>query len=105
MRKLGYTFLVVGFIWAAFFALDTNPVARATSRTIGERISQKQDYTRRDVLVAIGDSAYWVANFAAFGFVGALLMLTGGIILGRASKRSTPPEQPLMRSHREPGAP
>ena len=98
MRKLGYTLLVVGFLWVAFFTLEANPFARAASRTIGQKLLEKQDYTRRDVLIAISDSAYGVANLVRFGFVGGLLMLAGGIILGRLGRHSAPPEPPIMRS-------
>jgi len=98
MRKLGYTLLVVGFLWVAFFTLEANPFARAASRTIGQKFSEKQDYTRRDILIAIGDSAYGVADLVTFGFVGGLLMLAGGIILGRLSRHNVPPEPPIMRN-------
>jgi hypothetical protein len=96
MRKLGYTLFVVGFIWVAFFAVEADPIARSSGRRNAQKLFQKQDYTRQDISVAIGDTSDEGAFFAHLSFVGGLLMLAGGIILGKIGRQSSPPEPPMI---------
>ena len=98
MRKLGYILLLSGFVWVVFFAVEANPIARAASRADAQKLSDQPSYTRRDVEIALWRSAYQVADFASFGFVGGLLMLAGGIILGRLGRQnSVPAEPPILK--------
>ena len=94
MRRFGYTLLVVGFIWSSYFPLGGDPLARAASRALGQKVPQKQDFTRRDVLIGISDGAYEVGDIVQFGFGGAMLMLAGGIILGRHGRSAAVHDQP-----------
>lgn len=98
MRKLGYMLLVSGFLWIAFFAVETNPVARSMGNINARKFVGQQDYTHRDIVIAVGKSAYDVAAFAQLGFAGGLIMLAGGIILGGLGRQSPPPAPPIIGS-------
>jgi hypothetical protein len=86
MYKLGKILFILGFLWVCFFEIEIGPWARAAQRSHAAKLSDEQTYTRRDVAIAVANVSNEVVAFARFSFVGALLMLGGGIIANRAKK-------------------
>ncbi|MGA2241366.1 MAG: hypothetical protein ABSH11_04940 [Verrucomicrobiota bacterium] len=98
MRKLGYILLVLGFVWVTFVAVEVGPVARAMRNLHQQKVYEQQSYTRKDVEVAFQEAAYGVAHFAQPSFIGGLLMLAGGLILGKAGRRNSAAKIPPVLS-------
>ena len=91
MRKLGYILLIFGFVWVTFVVVELPAFDRAIGRNCMEKISGQQAFTLHQVGVAVGEVSGHIEQFAALSFVGGLLMLAGGIILGRTSAAKKPP--------------
>jgi hypothetical protein len=87
MRKLGYILLIVGFIWVFIFTVGSGPYARGMIHWHRETASAQQSYSREDVETAYREAMIRAAFHAEAGFIGALMMLGGGIILARSARR------------------
>lgn len=92
MRKLGYILLVSGFTWATFIAVEARPLARALSYNFyQQKVPKQQSFDKNEMFSAFDQAAFRVANFAMLSFIGALLMLAGGIILAKSGKPTLTP--------------
>ena len=97
MRKLGYILLVVGFIWSAFFSVEAGPVARSYCTMIRQKIGEHQFKTEDEVADAYTKTMFQVAGFAQRGVLGGLMMLVGGVLLAKTSRRdSTAGKPPVL---------
>ena len=94
MRKIGYILLVVGFVWATFFSMQAGPVARAYCGRNRQKMAEHQLNTAEDVAVAYTETAFRVSGFAERGVFGGLMMLAGGIILAKSSRRDSAAGKP-----------
>jgi len=89
MRLLGYTLLILGLAWFCILSIGVVSAVRpVTEQHMKEIPPEKQSFTRDDVYHDIRHALF---NFATGlpprFFVGALLMLGGGIILDITGRR------------------
>jgi hypothetical protein len=96
MRKLGFILLIFEFIWVTFVAIEAVPVAHALNVDLILQKPQQQFYTRDEVVKVSAISKYTVAHFAMWGFAGGLLMLAGGIVLGKSDKKNSDAKPPAL---------
>jgi hypothetical protein len=89
MRILAYVLLIIGFAWICFGQLSIYPLARAVTVAAYDRIPipPQPYYKKEDVQKAIRDSVYDFAKHVPSFYIGALLMLGGGIVLDIAGRR------------------
>ena len=103
MRAVGYSLLVIGFLWAAYVPLSVDPLLRAMESAYCRELSgpaAQQSYSAKDVISARMSGAGDFSRFARLGGIGALLMLAGGVLLDRTARRSSAsPKLPLLQHH------
>ena len=89
MRYLAYAMLISGFVWICFGQLSIYPIARAvTLKAYGDIPIPPQPYFKKeDVQKAIRDSVYDFDKHVPSFYIGALLMLGGGVVLDIAGRR------------------
>ena len=100
MHKLGYILFILGFVWVIFIAAEANAVARAMTIHHGEDVlrayHENQSYTLADVDAAYMEAAYSGCQLTWLSVPGGLLMLVGGIILDKSSRRDLAPKPPVL---------
>jgi hypothetical protein len=97
MRTLGYCLLIFGFLWVEYVPLSVDPLIRAmdTAYRQHHQVTTGQEaYTSKDLLSAFVAGAQDFARFARLSGIGGLVMLAGGIILGREAKRNSIANEP-----------
>jgi hypothetical protein len=89
MRYLAYAMLISGFIWICFGQLSIYPIARAVTLASYDKIPiPPQPYFKtEDIQRAIRDSVSDFAHHVPSFYIGALLMLGGGVVLDIAGRR------------------
>ena len=89
MRIFAYILLISGFFWIAFGQLSIYPTARAVTLKAYDQIPipPQPYYKKEDVQKAIRDSVYDFANHVPSFYIGALLMLGGGVVLDIVGRR------------------
>jgi hypothetical protein len=87
MRILAYAILISGFIWICFGQVAIYPIAHAVVPANYEKIPKQQSYKIEDVQKAIRDVVVEFAHHIPSFYIGALLMLGGGILLDRVARR------------------
>lgn len=87
MRILAYAMLISGFVWICFSQLAIYPTARGVTLMSYDKIPKQPDYKIEDVQKAIRDSVYEFAQHVPSFYIGALLMLGGGVVLDIAGRR------------------
>ena len=101
MRVVGYSLLIIGFLWTAYVPLSVGPLLRAMESAYRRELSgpgAQQSYSAKDVISARIYGADDFSRFARLGGIGALLMLAGGVLLDRAARRtSAAPKPPLLQ--------
>lgn len=95
MRKLGYVLLVVGFAWIAGQQIEGFMKGELRAVVLREyaRVSPGRAYSDKDVRERIRMAA--LAAYRTYPPVLApgLLMLMGGLLLGRSRRRTSEPTQ------------
>jgi hypothetical protein len=87
MRILGYAMLVLGFLWICFGQVAVYPIAHAVVPANYEKIPKQDSYKLEDVQKAIRDVIFDFIQHVPSFYIGALLMLAGGVVLDRAGRR------------------
>jgi len=87
MRILAYAMLILGFVWICFGQLAIYPLAQAVVVANYDKIPKQPSYKLEDVQKAARDVAFDFAHHAPSFYIGALLMLGGGVILGKTGRR------------------
>ena len=87
MRTLGYAILVLGFIWICFGQVAIYPIAHAVVPANYQKIQKQDSYKLEDVQKAIRDVTFDFIHHVPSFYIGALLMLAGGVVLDRAGQK------------------
>lgn len=87
MRILSYTMLIVGFVWICFCQFAIRPIMRDVGFAKAGRIPKQESYKSQDVLTAVHDTAADMADRMSSFYIGALIMLGGGVVLDMAGRR------------------
>ena len=87
IRLLGYSLLLVGFLWlcASAVLLPVHVVA-ATSRFMSEGLPRKESYTYTEVFDALARLSHSIRDELPWVLPPALLMLCGGLFLAWTPK-------------------
>jgi hypothetical protein len=103
MRIVGYSLLIIGFLWTAYVPLSVGPLLRAMDSAYRRELSgpgTQQSYSAKDVISARVYGADDFSRFTRLGGIGALVMLAGGVLLDRSGRRgSAAPKPPLLEPH------
>jgi hypothetical protein len=88
MRILAYAMLISGFIWICFDEfIKIGPVQREVFTKIDDKLSQQQTFTLREVRGTVSDTIQTYGHLLPSFYIGAFLMLGGGIVLDIAGRR------------------
>jgi len=87
MRILAYAMLILGFIWICFGQVAIYPIAHAVVPMNYEKIPNQESYKLEDVQKAIRGVVFDFIHYIPSFYIGALLMLGGGIIMDKAGRR------------------
>ena len=89
MRIFAYAMMILGFVWICFGQLSIYPIARAVTLANYDKIPippqpyYKLEDVQRAIRDAVSDFAHDVPSF----YIGALLMLGGGVILDMSRRQ------------------
>jgi hypothetical protein len=87
MRILAYAILIFGFFWICFCQFEIPPIARAVMLAQCDKIPKQQSYKIEDVRLAIHDAVADMEDHIPLFFIGACIMLVGGMILDWTKRR------------------
>ena len=87
MRILAYAILLSGFAWICFCQFAIRPIMRDVGFAQAGRIPKQESYKRQDVVTAVHDTAVNMADRIPSFYIGALIMLGGGVALDMATRR------------------
>lgn len=84
----GYLLLLSGFLWlsASRVLFDPGVVAKGT-HLLSEGVPQKESYTRDEMFHLVQTFSRQVRDDPPWIFTPALLMLVGGLLIGRSNSR------------------
>jgi hypothetical protein len=87
MRILGYAMLVIGFVWICFWQFGMWPIRDHVIVSNYDKIPKQQSYKSEDIQKAVRDVGVDFYNQSPSFYIGALLMLGGGVVLDIAGRR------------------
>jgi hypothetical protein len=88
MRILAYAMLISGFVWICFGQIAISQIIpRAVTVAYYDKIPKQQSYSLEDVQKGVRDVVFDFAQHSPSFYIGALLMLGGGIILDTVGRR------------------
>jgi hypothetical protein len=88
MRYLAYAMLISGFVWICFDEfIKIGPIQREVVTEVYDKIPKRQTFTTEEVQQAVSDTIQTYGSLIPSFYIGALLMLAGGIILDFARRR------------------
>ena len=89
MRIIGYISLGLGFIWIAFCAAFTRPLARGAMLKRYDLLPKQDAFTREQTIAEIRAVGTYMIEAYPSVAPPALIMLGGGILLDRARRDKT----------------
>jgi hypothetical protein len=87
MRILAYAMLISGFFWVCFCQFEIHGLERAALSAQFDKLPKQQSYSVEDVHLAIHDAVVDMADRIPQFFIGACMMLGGGMILDWTKRR------------------
>ena len=88
MRILAYAMLISGFVWVCFDEfIKIGPVQREVWTESTSKIPKQQSYKLEDVEQSVSNTIQIYGHLLPSFYIGALLMLGGGIVLDVAGRR------------------
>jgi 3-dehydroquinate synthetase len=87
MRLIAHAMLILGFVWICFCQFEIRPIMRIVGVTQAGKIPKQESYKSQDVVAAVHDTAVEMADRIPSFYIGALIMLGGGVILDMATRR------------------
>ena len=87
MRILAYAMLISGFFWVCFCQFEIHGLERAALSAQFDKIPKQQSYKPEDIEHAVSETIQTYGQHLPSFYVGALLMLGGGIVLDVAGRR------------------
>ena len=88
MRYIAYAMLISGFVWICFDEfIKIGPIQREVVMATYDKIPKQESYKLQDVQQAVSDAVLKYGSLIPSFYIGALLMLGGGIVLDVAGRR------------------
>jgi hypothetical protein len=87
MRYLAYAMMLAGFFWVCFDQFKIGPIQREVAMEVYGKLPKQQTFTSEEVQQAVSGTIQTYGRLIPSFYIGAFLMLGGGMILDFARTR------------------